>query len=166
MQTKKNEIWVGGFLLVALLAALFVCLKAANVTSLRTEPTYRLYATFDNIGGLKVRSPVKVGGVVVGRVSDITLDAKSQVPIVSLQMQKSAGEFSETSTLSILTSGLLGEQYVGLAPGFTDEEMGTSMLKDGDMIEDTKSAIVLEDLIGKFLYSQSSPATDTPATKE
>ena len=98
----------------------------------------------------------QVGGVVVGRVSDITLDAKSQVPIVSLQMQKSAGEFSETSTLSILTSGLLGEQYIGLMPGFTDEEMGTSMLKDGDMIEDTKSAIVLEDLIGKFLYSQSS----------
>lgn len=78
------------------------------------------------------------------------------MPIVSLQMQKSAGEFSETSTLSILTSGLLGEQYIGLMPGFTDEEMGTSMLKDGDMIEDTKSAIVLEDLIGKFLYSQSS----------
>ena len=103
-----------------------------------------------------MRSPVKVGGVVVGRVSDISLDAKSQVPIVSLQMQKSAGEFSETSTLSILTSGLLGEQYIGLMPGFPDEEMGTSMLKDGDMIEDTKSAIVLEDLIGKFLYSQSS----------
>ena len=76
-------------------------------------------------------------------------------------MQKSAGEFSETSTLSILTSGLLGEQYIGLAPGFSDEEMGTSMLKDGDMIEDTKSAIVLEDLIGKFLYSQSSPGQHT-----
>ena len=156
MQTRKNEIWVGVFLLLALLAALFICLRAADITSVRTEPTYRVYATFDNIGGLKVRSPVKVGGVVVGRVSDITLDAKSQVPIVSLQMQKSAGEFSETSTLSILTSGLLGEQYIGLMPGFTDEEMGTSMLKDGDMIEDTKSAIVLEDLIGKFLYSQSS----------
>ncbi len=69
MQTKKTEIWVGVFLLVALLAALFVCLKAANVTSLRTEPTYRLYATFDNIGGLKARSPVRIGGVVVGRVA-------------------------------------------------------------------------------------------------
>ena len=156
MQTRKNEIWVGVFLLLALLAALFICLRAADITSVRTEPTYRVYATFDNIGGLKVRSPVKVGGVVVGRVSDITLDPKTQVPEVTLMMQKSAGEFSETSTLSILTSGLLGEQYVGLAPGFTDEEMGTSMLKDGDMIEDTKSAIVLEDLIGKFLYSQSS----------
>ena len=120
------------------------------------ERTLPRPAHFDNIGGLKVRSPVKVGGVVVGRVSDISLDAKSQVPVVSLLMQKSAGEFSETSTLSILTSGLLGGQYIGLMPGFSDEEMGTSMLKDGDMIEDTKSAIVLEELIGKFLYSQSS----------
>lgn len=75
MQTKKNEIWVG-VLLVALLAALFVCLKAANVTSMRTEPTYKVYATFDNIGGLKVRSPVRIGGVVVGRVEDISLDRK------------------------------------------------------------------------------------------
>ena len=83
MQTKKTEIWVGVFLLVALLAALFVCLKAANVTSLRTEPTYRLYATFDNIGGLKARSPVRIGGVVVGRVADITLDPKTYLPRVS-----------------------------------------------------------------------------------
>ena len=77
MQTKKNEIWVGVFLLVALLAALFVCLKAANVTSMRTEPTYTVYATFDNIGGLRERSPVRIGGVVVGRVSDISLDPKT-----------------------------------------------------------------------------------------
>jgi phospholipid/cholesterol/gamma-HCH transport system substrate-binding protein len=76
--------------------------------------------------------------------------------VVSLSMQHSAGQFSETSSLSILTSGLLGEQYIGLTPGFSDEEMGTRLLADGDTIEDTKSAIVLEDLIGKFLYSQSS----------
>ncbi|MFE8729956.1 outer membrane lipid asymmetry maintenance protein MlaD, partial [Aeromonas hydrophila] len=128
--------------------------------------TYTLRAHFDNIGGLKVRSPVKVGGVVVGRVSDIVLDPKTQVPEVTLQMEKSAGEFSETSTLSILTSGLLGEQYIGLAPGFTDEEMGTSMLKDGDLIEDTKSAIVLEDLIGKFLYSSQSSDSKSDSKKE
>ena len=85
MQTKKTEIWVGVFLLVALLAALFVCLKAANVTSLRTEPTYRLYATFDNIGGLKARSPVRIGGVVVGRVADITLDPKTLQPYPGYQ---------------------------------------------------------------------------------
>ena len=126
MQTKKNEIWVGIFLLAALLAALFVCLKAANVTSIRTEPTYTLYATFDNIGGLKARSPVTIGGVVVGRVADISL--------------------------SIRTSGLLGEQYLALNVGFEDPELGTAILKDGDTIQDTKSAMVLEDLIGQFLY--------------
>ncbi|WP_447515971.1 MlaD family protein, partial [Enterobacter cloacae] len=87
MQTKKNEIWVGIFLLAALLAALFVCLKAANVTSIRTEPTYTLYATFDNIGGLKARSPVSIGGVVVGRVADITLDPKTYLPRVTLEIE-------------------------------------------------------------------------------
>ena len=117
MQTKKNEIWVGIFLLAALLAALFVCLKAANVTSIRTEPTYTLYATFDNIGGLKARSPVSIGGVVVGRVADITLDPKTYLPRVTLEI-----------------------------------ELGTAILKDGDTIQDTKSAMVLEDLIGQFLY--------------
>ena len=137
MQTKKNEIWVGIFLLAALLAALFVCLKAANVTSIRTEPTYTLYATFDNIGGLKARSPVSIGGVVVGRVADITLDPKTYLPRV---------------TLSIRTSGLLGEQYLALNVGFEDPELGTAILKDGDTIQDTKSAMVLEDLIGQFLY--------------
>mgnify|MGYP002774475887 CR=1 FL=1 len=74
MQTKKSEIWVGIFLLVALLAALFICLKAADVSSMKSEPTYRIYATFDNIGGLKNRSPVRIGGVVIGRVADIELD--------------------------------------------------------------------------------------------
>lgn len=84
MQTRKNEIWVGVFLLLALLAALFICLRAADITSVRTEPTYRIYATFDNIGGLKARSPVRIGGVVIGRVSDITLDEKTYLPRVAM----------------------------------------------------------------------------------
>ena len=141
MQTKKNEIWVGIFLLAALLAALFVCLKAANVTSIRTEPTYTLYATFDNIGGLKARSPVSIGGVVVGRVADITLEIEQRY-----------NHIPDTSSLSIRTSGLLGEQYLALNVGFEDPELGTAILKDGDTIQDTKSAMVLEDLIGQFLY--------------
>ncbi len=98
------------FLLVALLAALFVCLKAANVTSLRTEPTYRLYATFDNIGGLKARSPVRIGGVVVGRVADITLDPKTYLR-VELDIDERYNHIPDTSSLAIRTSGLLGEQY-------------------------------------------------------
>ena len=110
MQTKKNEIWVGVFLLVALLAALFVCLKAANVTSLRTEPTYRLYATFDNIGGLKARSPVRIGGVVVGRVADITLDPKTYLPRVELDIDERYNHIPDTSSLAIRTSGLDREE--------------------------------------------------------
>ena len=153
MQTKKNEIWVGLFLLVALLAALFVCLKAANVTSMRTEPTYTIYATFDNIGGLRERSPVRIGGVVVGRVSDISLDPKTYLPRVTLEIESRFNHIPDTSSLSIRTSGLLGEQYLAMNIGFEDPELGTAILKDGGTIQDTKSAMVLEDLIGQFLYN-------------
>ena len=160
MQTRKNEIWVGVFLLVALLAALFVCLKAANVTSLRTEPTYRLYATFDNIGGLKARSPVRIGGVVVGRVADITLDPKTYLPRVALDIDERYNHIPDTSSLAIRTSGLLGEQYLAMNIGFEDPELGTSILKDGGTMQDTKSAMVLEDMIGQFLYNSNSKGDD------
>ncbi|WP_054179016.1 outer membrane lipid asymmetry maintenance protein MlaD [Trabulsiella odontotermitis] len=153
MQTKKSEIWVGVFLLVALLAALFICLKAANVTSMRTEPTYRLYATFDNIGGLKARSPVRIGGVVIGRVADISLDPKTYLPRVAMDIEERYNKIPDTSSLAIRTSGLLGEQFLALNVGFEDPELGTSILKEGDTIQDTKSAMVLEDLIGQFLYN-------------
>ena len=156
MQSKKTEIWVGIFMVIGLCSLLFLCLKVADVKSLGSEPTYRLYASFDNIGGLKVRSPIKIGGVVVGRVANIQIDNKTLAPVVEMQIQQQFNALASTTTASILTSGLLGEQYIGLTPGFMDEEMGTEVLKDGDRIEDTKSAIVLEDLIGKFLYSQSN----------
>ncbi|APZ04893.1 MULTISPECIES: outer membrane lipid asymmetry maintenance protein MlaD [Kosakonia] len=153
MQTKKSEIWVGLFLLLALLAGLFICLKAADVASMRTEPTYRVYATFDNIGGLKANSPVRIGGVVIGRVSDISLDPKTYLPRVTLDIEERYNQIPDTSSLAIRTSGLLGEQYLALNVGFDDPEMGTSMLKEGSTIQDTKSAMVLEDLIGQFLYN-------------
>ena len=153
MQTKKSEIWVGLFLLLALLAGLFICLKAADVASMRTEPTYRVYATFDNIGGLKANSPVRIGGVVIGRVSDISLDPKTYLPRVTLDIEERYNQIPDTSSLAIRTSGLLGEQYLALKVGFDDPEMGTSMLKEGSTIQDTKSAMVLEDLIGQFLYN-------------
>ncbi len=153
MQTKKSEIWVGIFLVLALLAALFICLKAADVTSMRTEPTYRVYATFDNIGGLKARSPVRIGGVVIGRVADITLDPKTYLPRVAIDIEDRYNQIPDTSSLAIRTSGLLGEQFLALNVGFDDPEMGTAMLKDGSTIQDTKSAMVLEDLIGQFLYN-------------
>ncbi|WP_072569573.1 MULTISPECIES: outer membrane lipid asymmetry maintenance protein MlaD [unclassified Enterobacter] len=166
MQTKKSEIWVGVFLLIAMLAALFVCLKAADVTSLRSEPTYRIYATFDNIGGLKMNSPVRIGGVVVGRVADITLDQKTYLPRVSLDIEERYNQIPDTSSLAIRTSGLLGEQYLALNVGFDDPELGSSMLKEGSTIQDTKSAMVLEDLIGQFLYNSkgndNKPSEDAP----
>ncbi|MDW2288115.1 outer membrane lipid asymmetry maintenance protein MlaD, partial [Vibrio sp. 1562] len=113
--------------------------------------TYTLKAEFDNIGSLKVSSPVKVGGVVIGRVSNITLNPDNLLPVVSLSINSQYNQFPETSSVQILTSGLIGEQYIGLVPGFVfDDE---AMLVDGDTIEDTKSALVLEDLIGQVLYS-------------
>ncbi|WP_058910824.1 outer membrane lipid asymmetry maintenance protein MlaD [Entomohabitans teleogrylli] len=168
MQTKKFEVWVGTFMLVALVAIIFLCLKVADVTSLRSEATYRVYATFDNIGGLKVRSPVRVGGVVIGRVSDITLDPQTYLPRVTLNINERYNHIPDTSSLAIRTSGLLGEQYLALNVGFEDPELGTAILKDGDKIQDTKSAMVLEDLIGQFLYnskgSDNKNSGDAPAS--
>ncbi|WP_158782068.1 outer membrane lipid asymmetry maintenance protein MlaD [Pantoea sp. BAV 3049] len=156
MQTKKSEIWVGVFLLLALCAALFLCLRVADLKSLGSEPTWRLTATFDNIGGLKTGSPVKIGGVVIGRVTDIELDSKTYSPRVSMDIDDKYNQLPDTSSLAVRTSGLLGEQYLALNVGFDDPEMGTSMLKDGSTIQDTKSAMVLEDLIGQFLYKSGN----------
>ncbi|MBY6187228.1 outer membrane lipid asymmetry maintenance protein MlaD [Marinobacter hydrocarbonoclasticus] len=151
MMSKKIELAVGGFLLAGVVAFLVLIFKVADIDPRGNGPTYTLVAHFDNIGGLKVRSPVKVGGVVVGRVAAITLDPELMIPVVELAMETRYDQFPETSSLSILTSGLLGEQYVGLTPGFMDEDI--DLLGDGDLIEDTRSAMVLEDLIGQFLYS-------------
>ncbi|WP_153915441.1 outer membrane lipid asymmetry maintenance protein MlaD [Shewanella sp. TC10] len=154
MLTRKVELLVGLFLLTGLLAFCVLVFNVANVELKSGKETYILKAEFNNIGGLKVRSPVKVGGVVVGRVSNITLDTKKLVPVVTLTMDKQYDQFPETSSLSILTSGLLGEQFLGLTPGFMDDDI--EMLADGDRVHDTRSALILEDLIGQLLYSVSS----------
>ncbi|NDL63543.1 outer membrane lipid asymmetry maintenance protein MlaD [Acerihabitans arboris] len=159
MQTKKSEIWVGVFMIIALCAVIFLCLKVADIRSVGNVSTYRISATFDNIGGLKVRSPVKVGGVVVGRVAEITLDPKTYAPKVTMDIEDTYNHIPDTSSLAIRTSGLLGEQFLALNIGFEDPDMGTSILKDGGVIQDTKSALVLEDLIGQFLYKSG----DKPA---
>ncbi len=151
MSQKKVELWVGTFVIAAMLSLAILAFSVAGL-SLRGEgSSYTLYASFSNVGGLKVRSPVKLGGVVVGRVEDISLDLQSYTPIVQLAMFEKRGFYPETSSLAILTSGLLGEQYIGIQPGFIDDDI--EMLGDGDSIEDTKSALVLEDLIGQFIYS-------------
>ncbi|MGF1738482.1 outer membrane lipid asymmetry maintenance protein MlaD [Photobacterium satsumensis] len=150
-QTKKLELWVGSFVLAGLAALLVLIFKVADVQNLGGSETYTLEAHFDNIGGLKVRSPIKVGGVTVGKIANITLDTETYVPVVTLAIEKKFGYFPETSSAAILTSGLLGEQYLGISPGFVDEDI--DMLGDGDLIEDTRSALVLEDMIGQVLYS-------------
>lgn len=150
-QTRKTEIWVGGFVLAGICAILVMIFQVADVKGFGSNDTYILNAEFDNIGSLKVRSPVKVGGVVIGRVTAIGLNTESLLPVVSMAINAKYDQFPETSSVKILTSGLIGEQYIGLTPGFVFED--EQMLVDGDFIEDTKSAIVLEDLIGQVLYS-------------
>ena len=163
-QSIKYEFWVGLFMLLGLGALVFLGLRVANVQGFSSEKTYTLYATFDNIGGLKVRAPIKVGGVVVGRVADIQLDAQSYTPRVTLAVKEEFNKIPDTSSLSIKTAGLLGEQYIALNVGFTLEGE-TAMLKEGDTIVDTNSAMVLEDLIGQFLYGDKKTDTAEPKTE-
>lgn len=154
MVSRKIELMVGLFAALGISALLMLSLKVADSGLSGSGETYQLYAKFDNIGGLKVRSPIKVGGVVVGRVSSILLDDEDYTPVVTLNIDAQYNNFSEATSVSILTAGLLGEQYIGLLPGFMDESVTT--LEPGDFIEDTKPALVLEELIGQFLFSQGS----------
>lgn len=165
-QSIKYEFWVGLFVLLGLGALVFLGLRVANVQGFSAEKTYPLYATFDNIGGLKVRAPIKVGGVVVGRVADIQLDSTAYTPKVTLAVNEEFNKIPDTSSLSIKTSGLLGEQYIALNIGFMLEGE-TEYMKAGSTFSDTNSAMVLEDLIGQFLYGdKKSDKTDEKAEGE
>ncbi|MBX9872176.1 MAG: outer membrane lipid asymmetry maintenance protein MlaD [Burkholderiaceae bacterium] len=149
MQRSKNDIWVGLFVLIGAVAILFLALQAANLLNLSFQSTYRVEARFDNIGGLKPKAAVKSSGVVVGRVESITFDDKTFQARVALSME-SRYKFPKDSSLKILTSGLLGDQYIGIEAGAEEK-----LLAAGDVIASTQSAIVLENLIGQFLYSKS-----------
>ena len=153
MPRSKNDVWVGLFVMVGLVAILFLALKSANLLSLSFQSDYRVTAKFDNIGGLKPKAAVKSAGVVVGRVESITFDDKAFQARVTLALE-SRYAFPKDSSLKILTSGLLGEQYLGIEAG-ADEKM----LAEGDRIVATQSAVVLENLISQFLYSKSADAT-------
>ncbi len=154
MQPSKNDVWVGLFVLLGTAALLFLALQSANLLSLNFDKTYAVQAKFDNIGGLKPRAAIKSAGVVVGRVESITFDDKSYQAKVTLAME-SRFVFPNDSSLKILTSGLLGEQYIGIEAGGGDKN-----LVAGDTIKSTQSAVVLENLISQFLYSK---AAETPA---
>ncbi len=149
MEKSKNDVWVGLFVLLGALAVLFLALKSANLLSLNFQPTYQVVAKFDNIGGLKPRAAVKGAGVVIGRVESISFDDKSFQARVTLSLQAQYA-FPKDSSLKILTSGLLGEQYIGIEAGAGDQN-----LKQGDTISSTQSAVVLENLISQFLYSKA-----------
>lgn len=146
----KIEIWVGAFVLMSFAALVMIAFQVSNFNSWKERPSYYISALFDNIGGLKVRAPVKMSGVVIGRVTAITVDPVSFKAKVMMKMDSAYNELPMDSSASILTSGLLGDQYVGLDIG-GDEEY----LTDGSQIEMTQSALVLEELIGQFLVKFS-----------
>jgi phospholipid/cholesterol/gamma-HCH transport system substrate-binding protein len=150
MQRSKSDLWVGLFVLIGAAALVFLALQSANLLSLNFQSSYRLTAKFDNIGGLKPKAAVKSAGVVVGRVEAISFDDKSYQARVALSMD-SGYAFPKDSSLKILTSGLLGEQYIGIEAG-----ADAKMLAAGDTITNTQSAVVLENLISQFLYSKAA----------
>ncbi|VTU19858.1 putative phospholipid ABC transporter-binding protein MlaD [Variovorax sp. PBL-H6] len=156
MQRSKNDVWVGLFVLIGAAALLFLALQSANLLSLNFQKTYSVSARFDNIGGLKPQTAVKSAGVVVGRVESITFDDKYFQASVTLALQ-SRYSFPKDSSLKILTSGLLGEQYIGIEAGAEEKT-----LQAGDTITSTQSAVVLENLIGQFLYSKAAEGS-TPS---
>ena len=179
MNSRKLEILVGFFVALGIAAFALLAFKVANAGISGNGETYQLNAKFENIGSLKARAPIKVGGVVVGRVESIFIHPKEFVPVVNMAIDANyLCKFSDTTSISILTSGILGEQYLGINPVIAPESaeqrcMGEDVtasehdtdlddlfgveskaLADGDYITDTKSALVLEELIGQFLFNQ------------
>ena len=158
MGKKSIETLVGLFVLLGIAGLVFLALKAANLGSFNSgRDTYTLYAKFDNIGGLKARAPVRAAGVTVGRVASIRLDQKTYQGIVRLQVQHDV-QFPADSSARILTSGLLGDQYIGIEAGGDEKSFAS-----GDTIKMTQSAVVLESLIGQFLFNKAADAGSSPA---
>lgn len=160
MSKRGIETLVGLFVLLGILALAFLALKAANLASFGQRDGYMLQARFDNIGGLKVRAPVRSAGVVVGRVTSIVLDPKTFQGVVTMEIDKGL-QFPRDTSAKILTAGLLGDQYIGLEAGGDDKN-----LAPGDTITQTQSAVVLENLIGRLLFDKAADAgaSSKPAT--
>ena len=154
MNRSMIDLWVGIFVAVGLGALLFLALKVGNLATFSTADTYLVEAKFANIGGLKVRGPVKSAGVVVGRVTGVRFDTESYEAVVSMTLDLNY-KFPRDTTAKILTSGILGEQYVGLEAGGDGV-----MLKNGDRVRLTQSAVVLENLISQFLFNKAAEGKD------
>ncbi len=154
MNRTTLDLWVGFFVALGMAALLFLALKVGSFSGVQMERTYQLQAKFDNIGGLKVRGPVKSAGVVVGRVADIRFDPDTYEAVVLLNID-SRYTFPKDTFASIYTSGLLGDQYVGLEPGGDERK-----LVAGDTIFKTQSAVVLEKLVSQFLFNKAAESQD------
>jgi len=150
MERTTIDLWVGMFVVLGLGALLVLALKVGNLSSVNMSESYAVNANFSNIGGLKARAPVKSAGVVVGRVTEIRFDGQNHEAKVTFKLDKQYS-FSRDTSASIMTSGLLGEQYVALETGGD-----SAQLKEGDRIKITQSAVVLESLIGQFLYDKAA----------
>ena len=156
MSRSMIDLWVGVFVSLGIAALLFLALKVGNLATFSTNQTYQVEAKFANIGGLKVRAPVKSAGVVVGRVASIRFDNESYEAIVTMNLDAHY-QFPRDTTAKILTSGILGEQYVGLEAGGDGV-----MLKSGDRLRLTQSAVVLENLISQFLFNKAAEGKPEP----
>jgi len=155
MERTTLDLWVGVFVAAGLAALMVLALKVGNMSSVNLGDSYELHAQFDNIGGLKARAPVKSAGVVVGRVTEIKFDSEKFEAVVTMKVDRRY-PFPKDTSASIMTSGLLGEQYVGLEAGAE-----ATKLTDGDSVKLTQSAVVLENLIGQFLYSKAADGSTT-----
>lgn len=157
MNRTALDLWVGFFVAIGFAALIFLALKVGNLSSSTlSNETYAVTAQFDNIGGLKMRAPVKSAGVVVGRVAEISFDSQTYMAAVTVNID-SRYQFPKDTFASILTSGLLGEQYVGLEVGGD-----SNMLKNGDKISKTQSAVVIEKLISQFLFDKAAEGQTKP----
>jgi phospholipid/cholesterol/gamma-HCH transport system substrate-binding protein len=159
MQRSKNDVWVGLFVMLGAAAVLFLALQSANLLSASFQSSYKVSAKFDNIGGLKKQAAVKSAGVVVGRVEGIDFDDTSYQARVTMALE-SRYVFPKDSSLKILTSGLLGEQYIGIEAGSDEKNLAA-----GDTVQSTQSAVVLENLISKFLYDKAASGKDAESGK-
>ncbi|MDD3651013.1 outer membrane lipid asymmetry maintenance protein MlaD [Immundisolibacter sp.] len=151
MQSRSVEVWVGLFVALGLAALAFLSVRASNLAEYSDGDAYTVVARFDNIGSLRVRAPVTVAGVRVGRVSGIDFDKQQFKAVVRMAIASRYDNLPQDTVASIRTAGLIGEQFVGLDPGGAPDA-----LKDGDEIEITQSALVIEQLIGQFLYGQAA----------
>lgn len=149
MERTTIDLWVGIFVVAGIAALVMLAMKVGNLSTYNVSDSYQVYAYFSNIGGLKPKASIKSAGVLVGRVTGITLDTERYQAKVEMSLDKRY-QFPQDTFANILTSGLLGEQYIGLMPGGDD-----LMLKNGEQLKKTQSAVVLEDLIGKFIYNKA-----------